>query len=79
MFAWGAGNFGQFGMGPDHQGELDKPTRNKLIEEMITKGDFGGKGFGIEAIASGGMHTLFVDECGTVRICFTLWDLTQPK
>jgi regulator of chromosome condensation len=68
MFVWGAGNFGQFGMGTSFTGELEKPTRNKLVEEMINEGGaFGEDGAGIEFVASGGMHTLFVDEKGAVR------------
>lgn len=66
-FAWGAGNFGQFGMGPDVLGEMSKPRRNPWVEEQITKGTFGGEGAGVESIAAGGLHTLFVDEKGTVR------------
>jgi len=67
MFAWGAGNFGQFGMGPDVLGELSKPRRNPWVEEQIAKGTFGGEGAGVESIAAGGLHTLFIDEKGTVR------------
>jgi len=67
MFSWGAGNFGQFGMGPDVLGELTKPRRNPWVEEQTEKGTFGGEGAGIESIAAGGLHTLFVDEKGTVR------------
>lgn len=70
LFAWGAGNAGQFGMGldaPNALGELTKPTRNKLVEQMIADGKFGGKGAGFEVVAAGGMSTLLVDEKGTVR------------
>jgi regulator of chromosome condensation len=68
MFVWGTGNFGQFGMGTDFLGEFDIPTRNKLIEEKISKGAFGGEGAGIESVASGGLHTLFTDEEGKVCV-----------
>lgn len=66
LFVWGAGNFGQFGMGPDHLGEFGKPRKNPWIEEQIGDGSFGGEGAGLEAVAAGGLHTLFIDEKGTV-------------
>ena len=71
LFAWGAGNFGQFGMGEDRLGELHKPTRNKWVEECMAKGRFGStEGAGLESIAAGGLYSLFVDENGTVRDVF---------
>ncbi|KAF5387661.1 hypothetical protein D9615_000590 [Tricholomella constricta] len=69
LFVWGAGNFGQFGMGPDVLGELDKPKRNQWIEEQIEEGTFGEVGAGIESVVAGGLHTLFIDEKGTVWTC----------
>lgn len=66
LWAWGAGNFGQFGMGPDVLGELDKPRKNPWVEQKIQSGEFGEEGAGLETIAAGGMHTIFVDEKGTV-------------
>ncbi|KAG5648857.1 hypothetical protein DXG03_000206 [Asterophora parasitica] len=69
LFAWGAGNFGQFGMGPDVLGELDKPKKSLWVEEQIAKGTFGEEGAGIESVVGGGLHTLFIDEKGTVWTC----------
>ena len=66
LFVWGAGNFGQFGMGPEHLNEFDKPKKNTWIEKKMEEGIFGGEGAGIEAIAAGGLHTMFIDEKGTV-------------
>ena len=66
IFAWGAGNFGQFGMGPDFLGEFGRPKKNAWIEEQIEDGAFGGEGAGLEAVAAGGLHTLLIDEKGTV-------------
>ena len=66
LFVWGAGNFGQFGMGEDALGEYEKPQRNKLVEQKMEEGVFGGEGAGLETAAAGGMYTLFVDEKGTV-------------
>jgi regulator of chromosome condensation len=66
LFAWGAGNFGQFGMGPDVLGELDKPRKNVWAEQQMQESTFGEQGAGLEFIAGGGLHTLFIDEKGTV-------------
>lgn len=72
LFAWGAGNFGQFGMGEDQLGELHKPARNKWVEQGVAEGQFGPtEGAGLESIAAGGLYSLFVDENGTVRDTFT--------
>ncbi|KAJ7780968.1 regulator of chromosome condensation 1/beta-lactamase-inhibitor protein II [Mycena metata] len=69
VFAWGAGNFGQFGMGPDFLGEFDKPKKHAWVEEQIEEGTFGPDNAGIEGVAAGGMHSIFVDEKGTVWTC----------
>ena len=75
LFAWGAGNFGQFGMGEDQLGELHKPTRNKWVEQGVAEGRFGPtEGAGFESVAAGGLYSLFVDENGTVRDIFYLSD-----
>lgn len=66
LFVWGAGNFGQFGMGPTNLDEFDKPKRNTWIEKKIEEGAFGGEGAGLESVAAGGLHTMFIDEKGTV-------------
>ncbi|KAL4076176.1 regulator of chromosome condensation 1/beta-lactamase-inhibitor protein II [Scleroderma citrinum] len=69
LFVWGAGNFGQFGMGPDFLGEYSSPKRNPWVDQMINEGTFGSEGAGLETIAAGGMHTLFIDEKGTIWSC----------
>ncbi|KAJ7094518.1 regulator of chromosome condensation 1/beta-lactamase-inhibitor protein II [Mycena belliarum] len=69
VFSWGAGNFGQFGMGPDLLGELDKPKKHAWAEEQMEEGTFGDDNAGIEFVAAGGMHTIFVDEKGTIWTC----------
>ncbi|GBE79948.1 Protein pim1 [Sparassis crispa] len=69
LWAWGAGNFGQFGMGSDFLGDFEKPKKNALVEERIHEGVFGSPEAGLEAIAAGGLHSLFVDEKGTVWSC----------
>lgn len=66
LFAWGAGNFGQFGMGTGFLGEFGKPKKSAWLEAQIAEGSLGGKGAGLEAVAAGGLHTLFIDEKGTV-------------
>lgn len=67
LFAWGAGNFGQFGMGSDVLDSLTKPRRSQWVEDQMSKGTFGEVGAGLTAVAGGGLHTLFTDEKGTVR------------
>ncbi|KAH8094886.1 RCC1/BLIP-II [Cristinia sonorae] len=69
LFVWGAGNFGQFGMGPDALGDFEKPRRNPWVEKAIKEGRFGEEGAGFETIAAGGLHSLFIDEKGTVWSC----------
>ncbi|GAV99134.1 rcc1 domain-containing protein [Lentinula edodes] len=69
LFVWGAGNFGQFGLGPDALDEFDKPKKHGWAEEQIQDGTFGEEGAGLEEIAGGGMHSLFVDEKGTIWSC----------
>ncbi|KAF8897848.1 regulator of chromosome condensation 1/beta-lactamase-inhibitor protein II [Infundibulicybe gibba] len=69
LWAWGAGNFGQFGMGVDVLGELDKPKRNIWVEEQIEEGTFGEEGAGLESIAAGGLHSILIDEKGKVWTC----------
>ncbi|KAF8631540.1 hypothetical protein AX15_002296 [Amanita polypyramis BW_CC] len=69
LFVWGAGNFGQFGTGPDDLGEKDKMTKNTWVENQIPAGTFGESGAGLEMVAAGGLHTVFIDEKGTVWTC----------
>ncbi|KAF9058010.1 regulator of chromosome condensation 1/beta-lactamase-inhibitor protein II, partial [Panaeolus papilionaceus] len=68
-FAWGAGNFGQFGMGPNVLGEMPKPKRNTWAEEQMEKNAFGDDHAGIESVTCGGLHTIFIDEKGTIWTC----------
>jgi regulator of chromosome condensation len=68
LFFWGAGNFGQFGMGPDTLGEYGKPKKHTWVEKGLEEARFGAKGAGIEAAAAGGLHTIFIDENGKVSI-----------
>jgi regulator of chromosome condensation len=77
IFVWGTGNFGQFGMGPSFLDELPKPTRNTWVEEKIGQGVFGPRpNSGIVGVAAGGLHTLFIDESGTV-CSFLVSDLAK--
>jgi regulator of chromosome condensation len=78
IFVWGTGNFGQFGMGPGYLDELSKPTRNTWVEEKISQGVFGpGPGSGITGIAAGGLHSLFIDENGTVCMLIPCGRITR--
>jgi regulator of chromosome condensation len=67
LFVWGATDFGQCGLGAETRGEISKPKRSTWAESKMGEGAFGGAGAGLESIASGGMHSLFVDETGKVR------------
>ena len=79
LFAWGAGNFGQFGMGEDHLGELHKPARNKWAEQGMAEGRFGpSEGAGFESVAAGGLYSLFVDENGKVSDILYLLRSCRP-
>lgn len=73
LFVWGAGNFGQFGMGPEHLDEFDKPKKNPWIEKKMEEGAFGEEDSGIECVAAGGLHTMFIDEKGTVSLHSTFF------
>jgi regulator of chromosome condensation len=54
-------------MGSDFLADYDKPKKNAWVGEHVEEGTFGlEEGAGLEAIAAGGMHTLLVDEKGTV-------------
>ena len=68
-------------MGVDSLGELDKPKPNRWIESKIQEGVFGGEGAGLEAVAAGGLHTLFIDENGVVsaRVCLSSQILTDSS
>lgn len=66
LFVWGAGNFGQFGLGPDDTEEFNKPKKNKWFAQQLEEGRFGGENAGLEAVAGGGLFSLFIDESGTV-------------
>lgn len=70
LFGWGAGNFGQLGMGEDLLGEYEKPMRNKIVEQKMQDGEFGEDDAGLEAVAAGGLFTLLLDEKGTVSLMF---------
>ena len=71
-FIWGTGNFGQFGLGPDSNmlDEIPKPKRHIWIEKKMQEGIFGEVGAAIEFVAAGGLHTVFIDEKGTVGCLF---------
>jgi len=56
-------------MGPVPLAEFSTPRRNPWVEGKISEGIFGQDNGGIEAVAAGGMHTLLIDERGTVRSC----------
>ena len=65
LFTWGSGEMSQLGM--DYNLEINKPRKNAFVASHIEEGTFGGDEAGLESIAAGGLHTLFVDEKGTVR------------
>ncbi|KAI0807676.1 RCC1/BLIP-II [Fomes fomentarius] len=64
LFTWGSGEMSQLAM--DYNQEINKPRKNAFVASHIEEGTFGGDGAGLETIAAGGLHTLFVDEKGTI-------------
>jgi hypothetical protein len=44
---------------------------------MVEEGEFGSDGAGLEAIAAGGMHTLVIDEKGTVSDFSLLFSVVE--
>lgn len=67
LFVWGAGDAGQLAMGPDFFDQLNKPRKSSFVSQGIEDGIFGETDdAGLEAIAAGGLQTLFIDESGTV-------------
>lgn len=67
LFYWGEGSIGQFGVPGE---EVGRPKKNAWVEEHIRRGSFGGEGSGFVAIAAGGLHSLFLDEKGTVSYLY---------
>lgn len=63
-------------MGPEHLDEFDKPRKHTWIEKKMEDGIFGDDaGAGLEAVAAGGLHTLFLDEKGIVSARWILCGL----
>lgn len=72
VFTWGSGSCGQLGLGTATQflGELSKPRLHDWFE-LVRRPGGGGllgleEGSGVETVATGGMHTLAIDEVGKV-------------
>jgi alpha-tubulin suppressor-like RCC1 family protein len=75
LFVWGCGDFGQFGLGPMMLREFAKQKVHPWAKQKMHEGVFGagpGPGPGIIAVAAGGMHSLFIDENGKVRVLYML-------
>ena len=74
LWVWGTGSDGQFGTGPSEQElntERRSPRQNRWFEEQVAAGTFGKEpGAGVEAIAAGGLHTMFIDENGAVSVLY---------
>ena len=75
LFFWGSGEFGQFGVGEEKrltEAEVLEPDRNEWVIQGMSQGRFGqNEGAGLTSVAAGGLHSLFLDENGTV--CETLF------
>ncbi|KAH9889561.1 regulator of chromosome condensation 1/beta-lactamase-inhibitor protein II [Cubamyces lactineus] len=70
LFGWGGSDSGQLGMDEEVlEISVPKPRRNRYVENLSREGAFGEKEAGLESIAAGGMHTVFIDETGTVWTC----------
>ena len=66
LFTWGSGEMSQLAI--DYNQEIAKPRKNAFVASHIEEGTFGGEEAGLESIAAGGLHTLFIDEKGAVSI-----------
>lgn len=67
LVGWGNGHDGQ--LGKELPSVVDKPKKNRWMTQKMEEGVFGHEpGAGLESIASGGMHSLFVDEKGSVSL-----------
>ncbi|KAI0748365.1 RCC1/BLIP-II [Daedaleopsis nitida] len=69
LFTWGSGEMSQLAV--DYNQEINKPRKNAFVASHIEEGTFGGDEAGLESIAAGGLHTLLVDEQGTIWSCGT--------
>ncbi|KAI0780458.1 regulator of chromosome condensation 1/beta-lactamase-inhibitor protein II [Trametes elegans] len=69
LFTWGSGEMSQLVM--DYNEELSKPRKNAFVSEKIEEGVFGEDHAGLESVAAGGLHTLLLDEKGTIWSCGT--------
>lgn len=49
-------------------GDIVRPRLHKGIEELSSDEKFGESGAGLETLASGGMHSLCIDERGYVSL-----------
>ncbi|CDO76928.1 hypothetical protein BN946_scf185006.g10 [Trametes cinnabarina] len=50
---------------------VDKPRRNHYVEKLVEQGAFGEPGAGLESVAAGGLHSVLIDETGTIWTCGT--------
>ncbi|OSX66809.1 hypothetical protein POSPLADRAFT_1128891 [Postia placenta MAD-698-R-SB12] len=72
LFGWGLGDAGQLGLSLDLAENIPiirKPRCNRYVEQKMAENALGGVGAGLETVAAGGMHSLMVDETGTVWSC----------
>ncbi|KAK7679587.1 hypothetical protein QCA50_017298 [Cerrena zonata] len=65
LVGWGNGDDGQ--LGKELKSGVDKPKKNRWMTLKMEEGAFGHEpGAGLESVESAGMHSLFVDEKGTI-------------
>ncbi|OSD08385.1 RCC1/BLIP-II protein [Trametes coccinea BRFM310] len=69
LFTWGSGEMSQLVM--DYNQEISKPRKNAFVAEKIEEDAFGDDNAGLESVAAGGLHTLLLDEKGTIWSCGT--------
>ncbi|KAJ3822092.1 regulator of chromosome condensation 1/beta-lactamase-inhibitor protein II, partial [Lentinula raphanica] len=66
LFTWGTNNNGLLGLGVD-AAEYARPKLHLWAKNQMSEGGFGPEpGAGLVSVAAGGMHTLLLDEKGTV-------------
>ncbi|KAJ7143469.1 RCC1/BLIP-II [Mycena filopes] len=64
LLVHGAFDAGQLGLGDDQEKEVMRPRVHPAVLQQVTDGSLGS--VGVESVAAGGMHSLFIDSNGKI-------------